>query len=119
MSVVEIEVGTVGLILDPGKHAESRGIFQRGQRDTVRGIILPDFFQDIGHGSPAFVIDTHIFHGVLVYIRSDGNERQRGGGEYTEQCQNEQDIHNKMFFLISIVHNVRNSFSERRFCGVR
>lgn len=43
MSVVEIEVGTVGLILDPGKHAESRGIFQRGQRDTVRGIILPDF----------------------------------------------------------------------------
>ena len=40
MSVVEIEVGTVGLILDPGKHAESRGIFQRGQRDTVRGIIL-------------------------------------------------------------------------------
>ena len=105
MSVVEIEVGTVGLILDPGKHAESRGIFQRGQRDTVRGIILPDFFQDI--------------HGVLVYIRSDGNERQRGDGEYTEQCQNEQDIHNKMFFLISIVHNVRNSFSERRFCGVR
>ena len=42
MSVVEIEVGTVGLILDPGKHAESRGIFQRGQRDTVRGIILPE-----------------------------------------------------------------------------
>ena len=119
MSVVEIEVGTVGLILDPGKHAESRGIFQRGQRDTVRGIILPDFFQDIGPGSPSSVIAAHIFHGVLVYIRSDGNERQRGDGEYTEQCQNEQDIHNKMFFLISIVHNVRNSFSERRFCGVR
>ena len=107
MSVVEIEVGTVGLILDPGKHAESRGIFQRGQRDTVRGIILPDFFQDIGHGCPAFVIDTHIFHGVLVYIRSDGNECQRGDGEYTKQRQNEQDIHNKMFFLIFIVHNVR------------
>ena len=119
MSVVEIEVGTVGLILDPGKHAESRGIFQRGQRDTVRGIILPDFFQDIGHGSPAFVIDTHIFHSVLVYICSDGNKGQCGDSEYTEQRQNEQDIHNKMFFLISIVHNVRNSFSERRFCGVR
>lgn len=119
MSVVEIEISTVGLIFNPGKHAESRGIFQCSQGDTVRGIILPDFFQDIGHGRPAFVIDTHIFHGVLVYIRSDGNERQRGDGEYTEQCQNEQDIHNKMFFLISIVHNVRNSFSERRFCGVR
>ena len=119
MSVVEIELYTVFLIFNPLKHAYIRSIFQRGQRDTVRGIILPDFFQDIGHGSPAFVIDTHIFHGVLVYIRSDGNERQRGDGEYTEQCQNEQDIHNKMFFLISIVHNVRNSFSERRFCGVR
>lgn len=107
MSVVEIEVGTVGVILDPGKHAESRGIFQCSQGDTVLGIILPDFFQDIGHGRPAFVIDTHIFHGVLVYIRSDGNECQREDGEYTEQCQNEQDIHNKMFFLISIVHNVR------------
>ena len=107
MSVVEIEVGTVGLILDPGKHAERRNILQSSQGDTVRGIILPDFFQDIGHGRPAFVIDTHIFHGVLVYIRSDGNERQRGDGKYTEQCQNEQDIHNKMFFLISIVHNVR------------
>lgn len=107
MSVVEIEVSTVGLLLDPGKHAESRGIFQCSQGDTVRGIILPDFFQNIGHGRPAFVIDTHIFHSVLVYIRSDGNECQRGDGEYTEQCQNEQDIHNKMFFLISIVHNVR------------
>ena len=107
MSVVEIEVSTVGLIFDPGKRAESRGIFQCSQGDTVRGIILPDFFQDIGHGRPAFVIDTHIFHGVLVYIRFDGNECQRGDGKYTEQCQNEQDIHNKMFFLISIVHNVR------------
>lgn len=104
MSVVEIEVGTVGLILDPGKHAESRGIFQCSQGDTVRGIILPDFFQDIGHGRPTFVIDTHIFHRMLVDISSDGNESQGGDRKYTEQRQNEQDIHNKMFFLCLMVH---------------
>jgi len=107
MSVIQIEVSTVGFFVNFGKHAERRNIFQIGQENTVSGIVLPHLFHDIRHRRPAFVIDAHIFYSVLVYICSDGNKGKCGDSEYTEQRQNEQDIHNKMFFLllmISIVH---------------
>ena len=41
MSVIQIEVSTVGFFVNFGKHAERRNIFQIGQENTVSGIVLP------------------------------------------------------------------------------
>lgn len=108
MVIVVVNVGRVAYRIDGFFQRQAEGVVNGCQTDSACGVIVPDFFSNIGGCRTVSVVGIHIFSGCLINAGTDDHCEKSRGRKNAEQRQNKYKIkHMTIGFL-----NVHSSASS-------